>query len=392
MSAFLVTALALSLLAEPPYSPPADVAAAEAVDLDLLVVPSPEPAQKRTPDVDIRRHLRPGGSILDARSDLDRHLEDTLARRAVLEVLRGRVEAELTARRAAALAGDEALDELRADVQDKLWMLERAERGGALGAIAGKWPPEGPSWRGLNERVTLAHWVRLRVMGRIHAYAAIRALWEGTRIDLDRRTRNLRHLERAIAVLDQEAAWDREEREALSSAVVEQPEFYAAYVRDMEKVDEALGAFVRELLASAPSRPRLFFEDNRDRVVSPIRNGTQEEHYGTRTHLGVKALWRGAHWSAPAKGVRGEDPRAVKTVYWGYVLWTGWFKGLGRTVIVDHTQGWVSVYAHLSAIDAEVGAKIPTGTRIGLVGDTESFFGHRLYFQLREDGEPRRPF
>ncbi len=392
MTPLVLGFLALSVLAEPGWTPPPDVAAAEAVDVDLLVVPPPEPAQKRTPDVDIRRHLRPGGSILDARSELDRHLEDTLARRAILDVLRGRVEAELTTRRAAALAGDEALDTLRADVEDKLWMLERVERAGALGVIAGRWPPEGASWRDITERVTLSYWVRLRVMAKIHAYAAIRALWEGTHADLERRARNLRHLERAIAVLDQEAAWDREEREALSRAVVEQPEFYAAYVRDMEKVDEALGEFVRTLLAAAPSRPRLFFEDNRERVVSPIRNGTQEAHYGTRTHLEVKAVWRGAHWSAPARGVRGEDPGAVKTVYWGYVLWTGWFKGLGRTVIVDHTQGWVSVYSHLSVIDAEVGQKIPTGTRLGLVGDTESFFGHRLYFQLRENGEPRRPF
>ena len=81
----------------------------------------------------------------------------------------------------------------------------------------------------------------------------------------------------------------------------------------------------------------------------------------------------------------------VRSIYWGYVAWTGWLTGLGKVVIVDHTMGYASLYAHLASIDVKVGDKVGTGATLGAMGATESFFGPRLYLELRKDGAALDP-
>jgi len=391
MSAWLASWLVIALLGDsaPNSGMPVSLETVAEVDLRLLVVPPPEGTKLREPDVDIRRHLRPGGSILEARYELDRHLDETTRRRTVIEALRARVEFDLNQRNAAFAAAYPSVERIRGRVDEELLLVQRiAQRSSPL-SILSRQPS--PTWAQLLAEGGLTHWVKLKIIAHITAYTAIHALSVAFTIDIDRRTRNLRHLERMIAVLDQEIAWDRTEQDSLRKAVVEKAEFYAAYANDMEKVNEDLKVFIKEMLAVVPVRPRLYIADNSGKVTFPIRNGTIEAGYGTRTHLGVKALWQSQSWAAPATAPRGADPKIIKSIYWGYVLWTGWIKGLGRTVIVDHTQGYVSIYGHLSEFTATLGEKIPTGTAIGIIGETESFFGPRLHFEVRLDGQPQNP-
>ena len=81
----------------------------------------------------------------------------------------------------------------------------------------------------------------------------------------------------------------------------------------------------------------------------------------------------------------------VRAIYWGYVAFTGWIEGLGRVVIIDHTLGYTSLYGHLSSIAVTVGEKVKTGQTIGELGDSGSFFGERLYLELRENGRALNP-
>ncbi|MBI3062676.1 MAG: peptidoglycan DD-metalloendopeptidase family protein, partial [Deltaproteobacteria bacterium] len=65
--------------------------------------------------------------------------------------------------------------------------------------------------------------------------------------------------------------------------------------------------------------------------------------------------------------------------------------GYGKMMIVDHGQRYYSVYAHLSDLLKKPGEAVQRGEAIGLVGDSDSLAGARLYFEIRKDGKPVDP-
>ena len=81
----------------------------------------------------------------------------------------------------------------------------------------------------------------------------------------------------------------------------------------------------------------------------------------------------------------------IKTIYSGDIIFADWFKGYGKLIIVDHGNGYYSLYGHLDEIDAGVGEKVNAGDIIGKVGDTDSINGYTLYFEIRQKGKPEDP-
>ena len=81
----------------------------------------------------------------------------------------------------------------------------------------------------------------------------------------------------------------------------------------------------------------------------------------------------------------------VKSVYHGKVVYSGWFKGYGNTMIVDHGEGYYSLIAHASKLLKQVGEVVSEGEAIALSGDTGSLSGSLLHFEIRHHGKPQDP-
>jgi murein DD-endopeptidase MepM/ murein hydrolase activator NlpD len=89
-----------------------------------------------------------------------------------------------------------------------------------------------------------------------------------------------------------------------------------------------------------------------------------------------------ANRSAPA--IIASDTGTV--IYTGCLTW-----GYGCHVIVDHGNGYQSLYAHLSAIDASAGQVVGKGQRLGVMGSTGRSTGIHLHFEIRQSGRLLNP-
>jgi len=358
--------------------PPLPVAAD--ADLDELEVAEPIVPSPRTPERDIRRLLRPEASILQARNRLDRNLMERGQTLAALQTLEKRLTVDLADKTGRFADSSALLEAERQRVRVRLALLARSRATPVLSDLL-RATGFGAFETVRNARAVLSHADKLR----IEAYRQQLFRWRTQQADLERRGRNLERTRRTISYLEQELTWDREERTALEAAVVREPEFYAAYAQEVEKLDEVVAAKLAELAAQVPAdRRRMFFEETRGGLAAPIRNSDVAGRFGTRAYKGTTSKWKGAHFvplRPPAEG-----KTEVRAIYWGWVAWTGWMQGLGQVIILDHTMGYWTVYGHLSRIDVPLGEKVKSGQTLGMMGDTESFFGERLYLELRKDG------
>jgi murein DD-endopeptidase MepM/ murein hydrolase activator NlpD len=71
----------------------------------------------------------------------------------------------------------------------------------------------------------------------------------------------------------------------------------------------------------------------------------------------------------------------------GVVVFSGWSTGgYGYMIMIDHGNGYQSVYAHLSAVSAHCGQSVYQGNYIGAVGSTGNSTGSHLHFEVRYGG------
>ncbi|MFM8551238.1 MAG: murein hydrolase activator EnvC family protein [Nitrospiraceae bacterium] len=89
--------------------------------------------------------------------------------------------------------------------------------------------------------------------------------------------------------------------------------------------------------------------------------------------------------------IRTEEGSSIRAVMPGTVAYADWLKGYGLVVILDHANGFFSLYAHASKLMAKVGEQVQTGQVIGETGDTGLTGESTLYFELREGAEPVDP-
>lgn len=89
--------------------------------------------------------------------------------------------------------------------------------------------------------------------------------------------------------------------------------------------------------------------------------------------------------------IRASEGSLIHAVMPGSVVYSDWLKGYGLVIIVDHANGFFSLYAHASKILTRVGEQIVEGQAIGETGDTGMIGENTLYFELREGAEPVDP-
>jgi len=105
--------------------------------------------------------------------------------------------------------------------------------------------------------------------------------------------------------------------------------------------------------------------------------------YGENYELG-DLNWEGITIAAPA----GTE---VKAIHHGRVIYSDWFSNSGLLLIIDHGDGYMSLYAHNQSLYKEVGEWVTSGEAIAAVGNTGGRNENGVYFEIRYNGEAQNP-
>jgi septal ring factor EnvC (AmiA/AmiB activator) len=127
------------------------------------------------------------------------------------------------------------------------------------------------------------------------------------------------------------------------------------------------------------------FEDLKGSLPWPVK-GRVIKTFGRQVHPKYKTvtLSKGVDIQAPT----GTDIRAVAD---GKVLYSSWLRGYGQFLILSHSRGYYTLYAHASEILVEVNDVVRAGQVIARVGETGSLDGPKLHFEVRHSKEQLDP-
>ena len=124
------------------------------------------------------------------------------------------------------------------------------------------------------------------------------------------------------------------------------------------------------------------FTERRGQMAWPAQGRARHRFGQSRADGGLR--WDGTVLAAPA----GSEVRAV---HYGRVVFADWLNGMGLLVVVDHGDGYMTLYGHNQDLVRDVGEWVGPGELLGHVGDTGGQAEPGLYFEIRKDGKPISP-
>lgn len=124
------------------------------------------------------------------------------------------------------------------------------------------------------------------------------------------------------------------------------------------------------------------FTDLQGKLKWPV-TGKIGARYGS-SRKGGKLKWQGVLINAN----NGADVHAISA---GRVIFADWFRNLGLLIIIDHGNGFMSLYGHNERLLKKVGDRVFADESIAKVGDTGGQVRPNLYFEIRSGGTPVNP-
>lgn len=152
----------------------------------------------------------------------------------------------------------------------------------------------------------------------------------------------------------------------------------AAQERDLAR----LIAELTSILSDYPIASEEPFSTHKGRLTWPVA-GQLLHDYG-QARAGGQVKWNGVVLAAP----RGREVRAV---YHGRVVFADWLAGMGLLVIVDHGEGYMSLYGYNETLLKRPGDWVAPGDVLATVGDSGGQAQAGLYFELRQGTRPVDP-
>jgi septal ring factor EnvC (AmiA/AmiB activator) len=152
--------------------------------------------------------------------------------------------------------------------------------------------------------------------------------------------------------------------------------------QDRKQLEEVLRAIEEAVVELELPSNFASFQSAKSQMPWPVE-GKPSNHFDRPRNDG-KMRWQGV--TIPAK-----EGTTVKAIHHGRVVYADWLRGSGLLLIVDHGDGYMSLYAHNESLLREVGEWVTVGTPISTVGNSGGEEQSALYFEIRHNGKPTNP-
>ncbi len=179
---------------------------------------------------------------------------------------------------------------------------------------------------------------------------------------------------------------EKSEQEEVAEKLRSQRSFYEQAEHQLSRESNQLESQIMAMMKASQSQ-------GSDKVVTkgsgtmsmPLRASITSP-FGWRRHPIFRV--RKFHTGIDLAGPNHSPIRAADS---GNVLYTGWYGGYGKVVIVGHGNGLATLYAHMSKLATSTGANVQKGDVVGYEGSTGFSTGPHLHFEVRVDGKPNNP-
>jgi septal ring factor EnvC (AmiA/AmiB activator) len=191
---------------------------------------------------------------------------------------------------------------------------------------------------------------------------------------------------------------------SLSSKINQQRNEIQKLIRDEKRLTDLVDRLARLPSAPVPSK--------REEKISSKTPIVRNESIPTETFSGQKFETLRGKLSLPVKGdvinrfgspredtglswkglfIKSNEGNEVKSIATGRVVFADWLRGFGNLIIVDHGEGYMSLYGNNQSTIKKTGEIVRGGDVIALVGNTGGNDSNGLYFELRKLSKPFDP-
>jgi septal ring factor EnvC (AmiA/AmiB activator) len=170
----------------------------------------------------------------------------------------------------------------------------------------------------------------------------------------------------------------------LSRGITSDAERLKELKRDEERLQKLLAEIRQKAKASkqsrylAKGRP---FKTQKGKMPWPAK-GKLKARFGSAKRGGLK--WDGVL-------IGGPEGREVKAVYDGKVVFADWLRGFGLMLILDHGDGYMTLYGHNQSLAKQPGELVKAEEVIAALGRSGGQADSGVYFAMRYQGEPINP-
>lgn len=195
-----------------------------------------------------------------------------------------------------------------------------------------------------------------------------------------------RNLERSVASINSQQDYINKaiaKNESMINKLRTDRIAYQKAERELEKQSASIGSYINKTTA----------KDNNVQVASgfikPIQ-GRITSYYGYRTHpiFNTRSFHSGVDIGGPNLG-------AIKASNSGKVIYSGWYGGYGKVVILEHGiingKPITTLYAHMNSIAVSNGQRVTKGQTLGYEGTTGYSTGPHCHFEVRVNGQTSNP-
>ena len=239
-----------------------------------------------------------------------------------------------------------------------------------------------------------------------------------TAADLDQRRQqsaeSLQRLERNQAQLDAQRVRREQHLDALRAQMEQNRRQVVVFTQREQELERLLTRLRRQGLAgsrpsgaqsgdgvsdeAAESAPKSTAGRGQSSAPEPVTLGGFRQYKGAMSapvsgriaaRFGQKKPESGLKWEGLMfETAEGEE---VVAIHPGQVVFSDWFRGYGQLMVLDHGDGYMSLYGHNRLLHADIGAAVEVGESIGEAGSTGGLSRPGLYFEIRHNGKPRDP-